>query len=89
MTRKPKPVPEPYPVIEREGEIVRWRPEPVRRPLKKSDDCEHLYRLRLNEAKRTYRCCRKRVGVLLKTWRCVGKDNPDCPKNTERKAKGQ
>ena len=31
MTRKPKPVPKPYPVIEREGEIVRWRPEPVKR----------------------------------------------------------
>jgi hypothetical protein len=51
---------------------------------KKGDGCFNLYLLRTSdefgiESKRSNRCCYKRYGITLKSWRCVGKDSQECP----------
>lgn len=53
--------------------------------MKKGEGCKNLYTVQTpavhgeghNKAK--HRCCEKLGGFMLKNWRCVGKDSPDCP----------
>jgi len=54
---------------------------------RKGKDCKYVCLLSLVDGGRRYRCCVKFDGFMLKHWRCVGKDHPDCPgfEKVERK----
>ena len=41
--------------------------------------CPHGVWIKLNDGKRRYWCCRKLTGFMLKHWRCVSPQNPNCP----------
>lgn len=53
----------------------------------KGEGCPHLYTTALNASVQTYnrryRCCTLRGGFMLKMWRCVGEDDPECPKHPD------
>ena len=47
--------------------------------MKNGQGCRNLTLTSLNHGSRKYRCCRARSGISLASFRCVGKDSPDCP----------
>ena len=59
--------------------------------MKKGEGCKHLYYFLIGghtgapftdgkrNPPRKWRCCAKRAGFMLKMWRCLGKDSPQCP----------
>lgn len=47
--------------------------------MSNGEGCKRLIKATLGDGTRKYRVCAARHGFLLKQWRCVGQDSPDCP----------
>lgn len=60
----------------------------------KGRGCKNIWLLRTHDqygtpSQRRIRCCTERSGFMIKDWRCVGFDSPECPNNKKDKPNDQ